>query len=266
MIQQAYLEGEKAGIPVWCEDEAGPFQAIPQPGPSWQPEGKPALQPHEYVRGGTAKMVTLFHPATGQVRAAAVPQVTNAVLHPWLHRELAGVVAQMGAHQAATGPAEQADLRSWSHWGYSPERIAEFTQNPAPEVRVLLVLDNLAGHKSKPFVGWCIEHGIALLYTPLGGSWLNMAESVQRIIQRRSLEGQHPQSSQDVMDWLMAGVRGWNANPTSFEWGGKRMARRQRARERRHAVGGSDACTRRPIARRRHVAPKLSDTKARVHA
>src|SRR3712207_7422467 len=40
------------------------------------------------------------------------------------------------------------------------------------------------------------------LYTPLGGSWLNMAESVQRILVRRALGGQHPRSAQEVMAWL----------------------------------------------------------------
>jgi hypothetical protein len=34
-------------------------------------------------------------------------------------------------------------------------------------------------------------------------------------------------------------VAGWNADPTPFVWGGKRVARRQRARERRHRLGGS---------------------------
>ena len=34
-------------------------QAIPQPGASWQPEGAPARQPHEYLREGTAKLLTL---------------------------------------------------------------------------------------------------------------------------------------------------------------------------------------------------------------
>ena len=33
---------EAAGVELWCQDEAGPYQAIPQPGASWQPEGKPA--------------------------------------------------------------------------------------------------------------------------------------------------------------------------------------------------------------------------------
>lgn len=37
-----------------------------------QPEGHPALQPHEYERGDTAKLLTLFRPATGQLRARGV--------------------------------------------------------------------------------------------------------------------------------------------------------------------------------------------------
>jgi hypothetical protein len=52
----------------------------------------------------------------------------------------------------------------------------------------------------------------------------------------------------DLLAWLAASVRGWNADPTPFEWGGKRATRRQRARERqrqRHALGGSGGYTRR---------------------
>ena len=36
---------------------------MPQPGPSWEPECEPARQPHEHLRDGTAKVLTLFHPA-----------------------------------------------------------------------------------------------------------------------------------------------------------------------------------------------------------
>ena len=60
MIERAYTLGAQAGLAVWCEDEAGPFQAIPQPGASWQPQDQPAQQSHEYVRGGTTKILTLF--------------------------------------------------------------------------------------------------------------------------------------------------------------------------------------------------------------
>jgi hypothetical protein len=42
------------GLAVWGMDEAGPYQAIPQPGAHWQPVGRPARYPHEHVRHGTA--------------------------------------------------------------------------------------------------------------------------------------------------------------------------------------------------------------------
>src|SRR5438046_5974897 len=108
-----------------------------------------------------------------------------------------------------------------------------------PPVRMLLIWDNLAGHRSDKMVEWLFQNGIMPLYTPLGGSWLNMAESVQRIIVRRALAGQHPQQAQEVIGWLEQTVTGWNADPTPFVWGGKRQQRRERARLRR--LGGSGA-------------------------
>ncbi|WP_236601531.1 hypothetical protein [Ktedonobacter sp. SOSP1-52] len=86
---------------------------------------------------------------------------------------------------------------------------------------------------------WFFDHGVMPLYTPIGGSWLNMAESVQRIIVRRALSGQHPKDAQQVIDWLEQTVAGWNADPTPFVWNGKRRRRRERARLRR--LGGSAA-------------------------
>src|SRR5437016_3564275 len=83
VIERAYVTAERLGLELWCEDEGGPYQCIPQPGSSFQPLGDPARRPHEYLRGGTAKLLTLFRPATGQVRAEATEQSTNAILHPW---------------------------------------------------------------------------------------------------------------------------------------------------------------------------------------
>ena len=77
MIDRAYRTAEQVGIPLWCEDEAGPYQAIPQPGASWQPIGCPAHRRHEYIRGGVAKLLTLFRPATGEVRAEPVAHCPN---------------------------------------------------------------------------------------------------------------------------------------------------------------------------------------------
>ena len=68
-----------------------------------------------------------------------------------------------------------------------------------------------------------------------------------------------PQSADALRDWLEAAVAGWNQDPTPFEWGGKRAARRQRARERRHRQGGSGAYTRRRIPRHTRLDVALSN-------
>jgi len=248
VIERAYRVGEGLGLQVWCQDEAGPYQAIPQPGPSWRPGGAPARRPHEYVRGGTAKLLTLFRPATGAVRAEPVERATNAVLHPWLKRELEAILAA-----CPPPPPEPPPGRRWADW----DRFAATwgLDGRRPPLRALLIWVNLAGHKSLGLERWLLGHGILPLYTPIAGSWLNLAESLQRIVVRRALAGQHPETAQQVMDWLAEAVRGWNADPTPFAWGGKRAARRQRARARRHALGASGGYTRRPICRLRHLPP-----------
>ena len=103
---------------------------------------------------------------------------------------------------------------------------------------------------------WLFEHGVMPLYTPLGGSWLNMAESIQRILIRRGLAGQNPQTPKQIIIWLEAVARGWNDDPTPFEWGGARAARRERSRKRHHALGGSGACTHRPIRAKQNLVQK----------
>lgn len=218
------------------EDEAGPYQAIPQPGMSWQPQGHPVVQPHEYERGGTAKLLTLFRPATGHLRAKGVFSAPNAVLHPWLKEQLSEVLAEIEkAHPRAELPpeAERPACGRWETWlGYPPRSVD-------PPLRIVLVLDNLAGHLSYDLVRWFFDHGVMPLYTPIGGSWLNMAESVQRIIVPRALAGQHPKNAQEIIGWLEQTVEGWNEHPTPFVWNGKRRRRRQRALVRR--LGGSGA-------------------------
>jgi DDE superfamily endonuclease len=231
MIELAYGGAEAAGVPVWCQDEAGPYQAIPQPGAGWQPVGEPRRQPHEYIRGGTAKLLTLFRPATGEVRAKGVQGAPNVVLHPWLQGELTQVLATLPA--VTTPEAERPVLARWATW-LGPEPRA-----PLPPLRLILIWDNLAGHTSWAIVRWLFQQGVMPLYTPLSGSWLNMAESLQRIVVGRALAGQHPHSAEELIGWLEDAVAGWNAAPTPFVWDGKRRERRRRARQRQ--LGGSAA-------------------------
>jgi hypothetical protein len=245
LIEDAYTLGERLGLAVWCCDEAGPFQTIPQPGPSWQPEGEPARQPHEYIRNGTAKVLTLLHPADGRVHVEGVTSCPNTVLHPWLKRQLSEILAGL----PEPPPTAQASREAWQRWqeGLS---VKPTLPDELPPLRMLLVLDNLTGHKTPALLLWLFTQGVMPLYTPLSGSWLNMAESIQRILKRRALAGQHPETPEQIIAWFEAVAQHWNRSPTPFEWGGKRQRRRQRQRERRHRAGGSGAYTRRPVARR----------------
>jgi hypothetical protein len=212
-------------VAVWCQDEAGPYQTAPIAGQSWEPLGKARCQPHEYERNGTAKLLTLFHPASGHVRAQGVTNAPNSVLHPWLQGELEQVLAELPA--VTTPEADQPAQAQWQVWvGRACPDL--------PPLRLILVWDNLAGHLSPEMVIWLFQHGVLPLSTPLSGSWLNMAESIQRILGRRALGGQHPQTPVQIIAWLEETVAGWNAQPTPFTWHGKRYARRQRARVRRH--------------------------------
>ena len=239
-IDLAYRLAEAAGLPVWCQDEAGPYQAIPQAGAGWAPVGEPARLPHEYVRGGTAKLLTLLRPATGEVRAKGVTNATNAVLHPWLRAELTAVLATL---PPVTLPEEERPpLARWATWlGHEP-------RDPLPPLRLLLIWDNLAGHLSWSIVRWLFQQGVMPLYTPISGSWLNLAESIQRILVRRALEGHHPTSQEELIVWLDDTVAGWNANPTPFTWHGKRYERRLRARQRRRANPVADPVDLQPLA------------------
>jgi len=244
LIERASTQPE---LPVWTEDEAGPYQAIPQPGTHWRPTTSPARYPHEHLRHGTAKLLTLFRPASGQVRVKGVTSAANELLHSWLKAELTAILATLPAPPAQTEAERRA---AWERW--QDGLTVPFTL-PArrPPLRMLLVLDNLTGPKTPALVLWLVEHGVMPLATPLSGSRLNLAESIQRILVRRALAGQTPTSPDDSIDWLEATARGWNADPTPFEWAGKRRRRRERSRQRHHhALGGSGACARRPIHRR----------------
>jgi hypothetical protein len=172
-------------------------------------------------------------------------------LHAWLEAELLAVLATL---PPARSVPEEDNRAAWERWR-AGLTIKATLPHELPPLRMLLVMDNLAGHLTTTVVVWLFEHGIMLLYTPLSGSWLNMTESIQRIIAARALAGQTPVTTAELIEWLEATARAWNADPTPVEWGGKRQLRRQRAYQRRHPLGGSGACH-----------PQTSPTPTPVHA
>ncbi len=177
LIEAAYTQDL---LPVWTEDEAGPYGTLPYPGSHWHSAGQPVHYPHEYVREGTAKQLTLFHPASGAIRVKGVRSARNAVLHPWLEAELAAILATLPEPEVLD-PEE--NRRRWTCWQEGLTIRITLPQD-LPPLRMLLVWDNLTGHYTVDVVLWLFDHGIMPLFTPFGGSYLNMAESIQRILKR----------------------------------------------------------------------------------
>ncbi len=177
--------------------------------------------------------------------------VTNPVLHPWIQQEVEQILAALPERSSEQRPIERTQEERRSEWECWQTGLSQrFTLlEDLPPLRMLLIWDNLAGHHNAGMLCWLMRHGVMVLFTPVGGSWLNLTESIQRILTRRALSGTHPSSSGEIIEWLEAVARSWNREPTPFEWGGRRQQRRDRARIRRHRVGGSGACTRRRIRR-----------------
>jgi len=192
-------------------------------------------------------MLTLFHPQSGEVRVKGVTDTRHETLHGWLKDELTNILATLP--EPSPGTNAQANRAAWERWRTGVTVKASLSAD-LPPLRLLQVMDNLTGHKNPAWLIWYFQHGILPIFTPLGGSWLNMAESIQWILKRRALDGFYPQAVPLIIDRLEAVSRGWNARPTPFVWHGKRRLRRQRARARQlHRVGGSGATTSRPIER-----------------
>ena len=143
-------------------------------------------------------MLTLFHPATGQVRVKGVTSCPNVILHAWLEAELSAILDALPPPKLRP----EGDNRAvWEHW-QTGLTVKPTLGDNLPPLRMLLVMDNLAGHLTARFVVWLFDHGIMPLYTPLSGSWLNMTESIQRILVGRALAGHTPADPEELIEWL----------------------------------------------------------------
>lgn len=136
---------------MWARDEAGPYRAAPRQGGSWRPREEPARSPHEYARGGTAKLLALLHPAGGEVRAKGVTSSADAAPHPWPKEELAAILAGLPEPEVALGREENRALRERRRQGLS---VKITLGEELPPLRTLLVPDDLTGHKTPELVLW----------------------------------------------------------------------------------------------------------------
>jgi hypothetical protein len=132
-------------VAVWCEEEAGPLQAVPQAGRRGQPEGPPATQPQAWIRGGTTQRMTLFALATGTLDLPPAASVTNTVLHRGLNKELDSQLARLPPALALSDPeANRAPGATWQ------EGVPIRGRLPAalPPLRTLRGWDKRAGQKT----------------------------------------------------------------------------------------------------------------------
>ena len=250
LIEQAYTLGAQLGLSVWCEDEAGPFQAVPHPGVSWQPRGQPATQPHEYIRGGTTKILTLFHPATGQVRLQPAARGTNAVLHPWLRERLSAILAELPPPGPSQDPA--ATQAAWAVWQAGLTMPFTLPHDSAAAAAVAGVGQSHRPQDARPGAVAVRAWRHAALHAR--GRQLAQHGGVDRA--RAQAPGARRAASAQPRRRSGAGLsrrrRRWNEQPTPFVWNGKRRQRRRRSGgDQTHRLGGSGACTHRPLRRNR---------------
>ncbi len=112
------------------------------------------------------------------MRAKGVTSSANCVLHPWLKEELTQILERLPEPEKMLKDEQTRVL--WKSWqeGLS---VRITLSGELPQLRMLLVLDNLAGHKTPEMVLWMFEHGVMPLYTPLGASWLGSPLGVGRV-------------------------------------------------------------------------------------
>jgi hypothetical protein len=90
------------------------------------------------VRHGIAKMLTLFHPATGTVRVKGVRNCPNAVLHAWLKQQLLRILASL---PPAPVLPEADNCASWERWQAGLMVKPTTLTADLPPLRLLLIME-----------------------------------------------------------------------------------------------------------------------------
>jgi hypothetical protein len=95
-----------------------------------------------------------------------VTSSANAVLHPWLESAL---IVFLEHHPVLSVLEEAVNRAAWVRW--QQDLTVKFTlATVLPRLQALLVMDNLAGHKTPSLMLWLVSHGVMPVFTPLGGS------------------------------------------------------------------------------------------------
>jgi hypothetical protein len=189
------------------------LQPIPHRGRSWQPRHRPRCQRSTFRRNqGTRQLLALLHPRDGHGVSVLQPNRRQETVLGFLLPALDQELERLPAHG-----------------------------------KLFAVLDTLNIHPAAEVDAWAATpercDRVELCYTPTKGSWLNLAESFFRILDRRVYDGTDYHTMSELEVALEAGLAAWNAHPTPFTWRGKRW-RRRRYRQSQHPYlpNGAPSC------------------------
>jgi transposase len=88
-----------------------------------------------------------------------------------------------------------------------------------PKQELHVILDNSSAHGTPEVLRWLEENPrVRFHYTPTSASWLNQVEGFFGILGKQSLFLTDFRSKEALRDHLRAYMKGWNQNPTPFEW------------------------------------------------
>jgi hypothetical protein len=181
-----YAEPYDPARPVVCFDECPVALTASTRAPLPVAPGHPRRMDYEYARCGSASLLAVFEPATGQRTVTACPQRT--------HVEVA-------------------------------EQFRALVEDHYPTAQVVrVVLDNVSTHSPaalfrvfEPERAWRIATKLELHPTPVHGSWLNMIEIEWSVLARQCLRQRHgdlPSLQANVSAWATAR----NARRATVHW------------------------------------------------
>ena len=80
-------------------------------------------------------MLTLFHPASGEVRVKGVIQSTNAILHPWIKAQVEDILTSLPEKPILD---KESNCQAWKTW-QSGLSVRITLPKQLPPLRMLLI-------------------------------------------------------------------------------------------------------------------------------
>lgn len=143
-------------------------------------QGQPVREEFEYVRHGTASLMTAFEVHTGDV-------YTNVI--------------------------QKNDSETFC------EFLAEIDANVPKGLGIHVILDNGSSHTSRETKRWLKRHKrFHMHYTPPHASWVNQVELFFSILTRKVLKNNSFKSRKDLVTKIMSFIEEYNKTASPFAW------------------------------------------------